>query len=145
MIYTQHSFHLTREFFTHLKTSPLLMNSSKFDVYSGLVTIEQWGFFKVPHLCDTGLPLLWSSRHTCCRAFDRETVNTSFNDLSLSHLGFIHPTLACQPNALTHCTTAGIEIKTVLSSCGKIGPETWLTSISPSSTLQKVYRRHDMK
>ena len=39
-------FRSTREFFTHMETSPVQMK----DLYSTLVTIEQWGFFCVPHL-----------------------------------------------------------------------------------------------
>ena len=39
-------FRSTREFFTHVETSPEPMK----DLYSTLVTIEQWGFFCVPHL-----------------------------------------------------------------------------------------------
>ena len=45
-------FRPTREFFTHMETSPLPMKGCKFDLCSELMIIEQWGFLSVPHkLC----------------------------------------------------------------------------------------------
>ena len=43
-------FRPTREFFTHLETSPLLVQGCNFDMCSALMAIEQWGFLSVPHL-----------------------------------------------------------------------------------------------
>ena len=41
----------TREFFTHMKTSPLPVKGflTYFDLYSALMSIVQWGFLRVPH------------------------------------------------------------------------------------------------
>ena len=67
------------------------------------LSIEQWGFFNVPHLsCDTGHPFnKWSSPRTrdtyiYCRAFNSGSVTNCFYDLSLLRLGFEHPTFPLQ-------------------------------------------------
>ena len=39
----------SREFYTHMETSPLLVKGCKIDLCSALMAIEQWGFFNVPH------------------------------------------------------------------------------------------------
>ena len=47
-----------REFFTHLELSPFPVKSCNFFyLYSALMAIEQWGFFRVPHL-------LWHNGHS---------------------------------------------------------------------------------
>ena len=40
----------TREFLTHMDTSPLPMKGWKFHLCSALMVIEQWEFFQVQHL-----------------------------------------------------------------------------------------------
>ena len=59
------------------------------DLYSALMTIEQWGFLMRHIYWDTGHPVYWSSRktgdtYTCCRAF--RSVTTCFKELGLSRL-----------------------------------------------------------
>ena len=44
----------TREFFTHMETSPLPGRAAKFDLCSALMAIEQRRFFNVPHLLRHG-------------------------------------------------------------------------------------------
>ena len=51
-------FRLTREFFTHLGTSPLPWRGANFDLCSALMAIEQWVFFSVPHVMWHGHPFL---------------------------------------------------------------------------------------
>ena len=43
-------YHLTREFFTNMETTPLPVKAVNFDLCSTLISIEQWGFLNVPHL-----------------------------------------------------------------------------------------------
>ena len=50
-------FRPTREFFTHLETSPLPMKGYKFRPI--LMAVEHWGFFKVPRLLWHG-PVLYN-------------------------------------------------------------------------------------
>ena len=40
----------TREFFTHMETSPLPVNGCKFWPMLGTLATEQWGFFSLPYL-----------------------------------------------------------------------------------------------
>ena len=40
----------TREFFTHWRRHHCRWKAAKFDLCSALMAIEQWGFFRVPHL-----------------------------------------------------------------------------------------------
>ena len=47
----------TREFFTHMETSPLPVKGCKFDLYSALMAFEQWGLFNVSHLLCHGSTL----------------------------------------------------------------------------------------
>ena len=56
-------------------------------VYSALMTIEQWGFFSVPHLLWHGASVYNLRTHntrTYCRAFGSRAVPTCFYDLDLS-------------------------------------------------------------
>ena len=42
-------------FFTHMETPLILAKAANFDLYSALMTIEQWRFFSVPHLLWHGI------------------------------------------------------------------------------------------
>ena len=72
--------------------------AAHFDVCSVLISVEQWGFFNVPHLLWNGASvynghLQWPvALTTLCRAFGSGAVTSCFNDLGLSQLGFEHPT-----------------------------------------------------
>ena len=73
------------------------LRAENFDLCSALMTIEQWGFFSVPHILWHGASVysdnFWGlyDTHICCQAFDSRTVTTCFYDLGLSRLGFQHP------------------------------------------------------
>ena len=47
----------TREFLTHMETSPLRWRAANFDLCSALMAIEQWGFFSARHLLRHGSTL----------------------------------------------------------------------------------------
>ena len=64
--------------------------TAKFDPCPAHMTIEQWGFFNMPHLLWHGA---WSSprtrdTHTHCQAFGSWAVTTCFYDLGPSRLEF---------------------------------------------------------
>ena len=69
--------------------------AANFDLCSALVTIEQWGFFSMPHLLWQKHPFKMviseDSRHSHLLLwFSSETVTICFYDLRLSRLGFEH-------------------------------------------------------
>ena len=95
----------TREFFTHLETSPLPMRAANFDLCSALMAIAQWAFFAGHTYCDTRT----HDSHTCCRAFGSEAFTTCFYDLGLSRSGIEPRSPAGEANALPlrlYATTA---------------------------------------
>ena len=52
--------------------------TANFDIYSALMTIEQWGFFIVPHLVWHGSSPRTCDNLTYCRAFGSGAVTTCF-------------------------------------------------------------------
>ena len=58
-----------------------------FDLYSALMTIEQWGLFNVPHLLCHGptfIMVIFKDTYTCCQAFSGGAVFTGLNFLGLA-------------------------------------------------------------
>ena len=105
-------FHPSREFFTHMETSPLPVINCK--VWPMFGAYGHWAvtFFSVPHLLWHGASLcnghLWGSL-TLTPVPEHLSVDMSlpfFNDLGLSRLGFEHPAFRLQGQPLTHCATA---------------------------------------
>ena len=102
----------TREFFTHMDTSPLLVKGCK---CSALMAIEQWGFFSVPHLLRHG-PTLYNDHprgpvtHTFCRVFGSGAATIPVFMTGLSRRGIEPRSPAHKMNALLlrhrlqHCT-----------------------------------------
>ena len=99
----------TREFCTHLETSPLQIKGCNFDLCSTLTAIEQWGSFNVPHPLRHG-PTVYNGHHnhTCCRAFGSGAVTTCFYDSGLSRPGIKPRSPACKANALPLRNRGGI-------------------------------------
>ena len=99
--------HPTREFFTHLETSP----ASNVDLYSAT---EQRGFFNVPHLLRQGASVYMvisrCDTHTCCRAFGSAAATTCFYDFGLCRSWDlnIQPS-TCEAKVLTDCATAPVR------------------------------------
>ena len=86
-------FRPTRVFFTDLESSPLPVKGCTF--WPMLGTCELWGFFSVSHLLWHGTvvynvhlrgPMTLTPNAEC---FGSGAVTTCFNDLGISHLGFI--------------------------------------------------------
>ena len=89
----------TREFFTHMDTSPWPVKGCVF--FSPVLgTPGHWAvriFKRATPTVTRGTCLQWSSprtsdTHAYCRAFGSGAFTTFFNDLGLSRLGFEHPT-----------------------------------------------------
>ena len=86
--------------------------TAKFDPCPAHMTIEQWGFFNMPHLLWHGA---WSSprtrdTHTHCQAFGSWAVTTCFYDLGPSRLEFEHPTFRSRAKAIIHWATVAVSI-----------------------------------
>ena len=79
-------FRPTREFFTHMKTSPLPVKDCKIWQRSALMAIEQWELFSVLH------PLWHGASVYNGKLRGPVTLTTCLYDLGLSRLGFEHPT-----------------------------------------------------
>ena len=87
-------FRRTREFFTHVEKS-LLVVIFIYARYSWALSSK--GSLPCHTYCDRGIRLQWSSprtrdTQTFCRVFGSGTVTTCFLDLGVSRLGFDHPT-----------------------------------------------------
>ena len=89
----------TREFFTHMETSPLPVKGRKF--WPMLGAHGHWAVLQrdTPSVTRVrGIRLKWSSQrtrdtHTYCRAFRNGAATSCFYDFGLSRLGFENPTL----------------------------------------------------
>ena len=83
----------TREFFTHMETSPLPVKGCKFWPRH-IWPLSSDGSLACHTYCDKGHPFIMviSDTNTWYRAFCRGAVITGFNDLGLSRLGFKLPT-----------------------------------------------------
>ena len=94
-------FRPTREFFTHIETSPLPVNGCKF--WPMLGTYGHWAVRVLQCSAPTvtrEIRLEWSSLRTCdthtrCRAFGNGAVTTRFYDIGLSRLGWTYIMYAC--------------------------------------------------
>ena len=106
-------FRPAREFFTHLKTSPLPVKGCKFwRLPRHLWPLCNEGSLSCQIYCDKGHPFLMAilrNTHTYCRAFGSGAVITCYNELGLSRLGFEHQLSACEANTETHCATAAAQ------------------------------------
>ena len=108
----------SRNFHLNMETSPLPVKCESFYLYSALIAIEKWGFFSVPHLLWLGASvynghLRGSVTLTLyCRAFCSGAVTTwlFFFYLSLSWLGFEHPTFRMRGSDLTHFAYAAVKM-----------------------------------
>ena len=65
--------------------------AANFDLCLAFMTIEQWGFFSVPHVLWHGASPRTRDTYTYCRAFGSWAVTTCFYDLGLSRLGTAPP------------------------------------------------------
>ena len=93
--------------------------TANFDLCSAPMAIEQWWFFNVQHLLWHGAS--WSSPRICdthpkmyCRAFGSGAVTICFYDLSLSRMGFEHPTFRLRANARRCCYCCCIVVVVVV-------------------------------
>ena len=101
-------YHPTREFFTHMETSPLPVKGCKILPMLSTYAIEQWVFFNVPHLQWNG-PILYNGHLrrpviltpvAYCRAFGSGAVTTIFYDIGLSQPGIEPRSPTCEATAL---------------------------------------------
>ena len=88
-------YRLTRQFFTHMNTSPNVLIIHIYVGHSWPFSSE--GSFAIHAYCKSRIRYKLSSprtsdTHICCRAFSSGAVTTCFYDLHLSRLGFEHPT-----------------------------------------------------
>ena len=89
-------FRPTRQFFTHMETTPLPIKGCK--CWPMLGTRGHWAVRVLrvcQAYCDKGHPFIMvisedRDTHTYCRAFDNEAVTTCVYDLGLTWLGFEH-------------------------------------------------------
>ena len=97
-------------FFTHMETSPLRWRAAHVDLCSALMTIEQWGFFNVPHLLRHGASLYNGHLRgpvtltPVAERFGCGAVTTCFYDLGMSQSGIEPWSPACKANALLTIT-----------------------------------------
>ena len=90
----------TREFFTHMETSPVPVKGWKFFTcarHSWPLSKLYGSFKRVSPTVTRGICLQWSSprtsdTHNYCRVFGSGAITTCFYDSDLLRLGFEHPT-----------------------------------------------------
>ena len=97
--------------------------ATHFDLYSALMTIEQWGCFNVPHLLWHG-PFLYKGHlrgplALTPVAFGRGAVTTCFNDLGLSRPDIEPWSPAHEANALPLSHRGGVVVVVVFQSISK--------------------------
>ena len=104
-----------REFFTRMETSPLRVRASNFDLYSALMSIEQWGLFSMPHLLWHGAPVYnghFRGPATLTSVAERLSVELSLPISTPPCVcrGWDSNTKpsACEANALTDCSTVSV-------------------------------------
>ena len=106
----------TREFFTNMETSPLLVKAANFDQCSALMAIEQSGSLACHTYWDTGHPfimiIILRGPATLKPIPERLEVEISILVFTSEICGGWDSntqTTACGPNALTHCATDAVQ------------------------------------